>query len=106
MGVIKNNSSYILKLFINHFVSGIYSLVLFIVFTIAFEGKYQFLGSILATMFYLFLVSATSKIKEPHTVTLYLVKNLLIIFLISPIIYNDPLANIISFSLAFFSASK
>ncbi len=56
MEVIKNNVSYILKLFINHFVCGIYSLVLFIVLTVAFGGKYVILGSLLSIIFYLYLV--------------------------------------------------
>lgn len=56
MQVIKSNASYLIKLFINHFVSGIYSLVLFIVFTVAFGGKYAYLGSIVSILFYLYLV--------------------------------------------------
>ena len=56
MEVIKSNASYLVKLFINHFVSGIYSLVLFIVFTVAFGGKYAYLGSIVSILFYLYLV--------------------------------------------------
>lgn len=56
MEVIKNNVSYILKLFINHFVCGIYSLVLFIVLTVAFGGKYVILGSLVSILFYLYLV--------------------------------------------------
>ena len=56
MSVIKNNASYIVKLLINHFVSGIYSLILFLVFTIAFDGEYQIVGSIISILFYLFLV--------------------------------------------------
>ncbi len=56
MEVIKSNASYLVKLFINHFVSGIYSLVLFIVFMVAFGGKYAYLGSIVSILFYLYLV--------------------------------------------------
>lgn len=56
MIAIKNNGSYIIKLLINHFVSGIYSLILFAVFTVAFGGKYQFLSSVIAVPFYLYLV--------------------------------------------------
>lgn len=56
MNVIKSNASYVVKLLINHFVSGVYSLVLFIVFTVAFEGEYQIVGSIISVLFYLFLV--------------------------------------------------
>lgn len=56
MNVIKNNASYIIKLLINHFVSGIYSLILFVVFTVAFDGEYQIAGSLIAILFYLFLV--------------------------------------------------
>lgn len=56
MSVIKNNASYIVKLFINHFVSGVYSLVLYIVLSVAFQGKYIIAGSILSILFYLYLV--------------------------------------------------
>ena len=56
MNVIKNNASYVIKLLINHFVSGIYSLILFVVFTVAFYGDYQIVGSLIAVLFYLFLV--------------------------------------------------
>ena len=56
VSVIKNNASYVLKLFINHFVSGIYSLVLYIVLSVAFEGKYIIAGSILSILFYLYLI--------------------------------------------------
>ena len=56
MNVIKNNASCIVKLLINHFVSGIYSLILFVVFTVAFNGDYQLIGSLIAVLFYLFLV--------------------------------------------------
>ncbi len=56
MSIIKNSMSYVLKLFINHIVSGIYSLILFVVFTIAFDGKFQALGSVASIAFYLFLV--------------------------------------------------
>lgn len=56
MGVIKSNASYIVKLLINHFVSGIYSLILFCVFTVAFDGQYQLVGSVISILFYLYLV--------------------------------------------------
>ena len=56
MDVIKSNGSYIVKLFINHFVSGVYSLVLYIVLSVAFEGKYIIAGSILSILFYLYLI--------------------------------------------------
>lgn len=56
MQVIKNNVSYILKLFINHFICGIYSLVLFVVLTVASGGKYVILGSLASILFYLYLV--------------------------------------------------
>ena len=56
MEVIKSNASYAVKLFINHLVSGVYSLVLFIVFTIAFGGEYLMLGSFAAIFFYLYLI--------------------------------------------------
>lgn len=56
MRVIRNNASYVIKLLINHFVSGLYSLILFAVFSMAFDGKYQYLGSLIAISFYLFMV--------------------------------------------------
>ncbi len=56
MSVIKSNAQYVVKLLINHFVSGIYSLILFVFFTIAFEGKFQLAGSIISIAFYLYLV--------------------------------------------------
>lgn len=56
MNLIKNNASYVLKLFINHFVSGVYSLVLYIVLSVAFEGKFIIFGSLLSIIFYLYLV--------------------------------------------------
>jgi hypothetical protein len=56
MEVIKSNASYVLKLFINHFVSGVYSLVLFMVFTVAFGGEYLLFGSLISILFYLYLV--------------------------------------------------
>lgn len=56
MSVIKSNMSYVIKLLINHFVSGIYSLILFVVFTIAFDGRYQYVSSIISVLFYLYLI--------------------------------------------------
>ena len=56
MGVIKSNASYVIKLLINHFVSGIYSLILFVVFTIAFDRRYQYVASVISVLFYLYLV--------------------------------------------------
>ena len=56
MKIIKNNMSYILKLFINHFVSGVYSLILFVWLTVALDGKFVVLGSVVSILFYLFLV--------------------------------------------------
>ncbi len=56
MRAIRDNGSYIVKLLINHFVSGIYSLILFAVFTVAFGGKYAFVSSIVSIAFYLFMI--------------------------------------------------
>lgn len=56
MEIIKNNMSYVLKIFINHFVSGLYSLILFVWLTVAFDGRFVILGSIVSILFYLFLV--------------------------------------------------
>ncbi len=56
MNVIKSNAQYIIKLLINHFVSGVYSLILFVFFTIIAEGKFQLIGSIISIAFYLYLV--------------------------------------------------
>lgn len=56
MNIIKDNMSYILKLFINHFVSGIYSLILFVWLTVAFDGRFVAVGSFVSILFYLFLV--------------------------------------------------
>ncbi|MBE6700781.1 MAG: hypothetical protein E7582_02690 [Ruminococcaceae bacterium] len=56
MNIIKSNMSYVLKIFINHFVSAIYSLILFMVFSVALGGKLVILGSIISIAFYLFLI--------------------------------------------------
>ena len=56
MNVIRSNASYVVKLLINHFVSGLYSLILFAVFSMAFGGEYQFVGSLIAISFYLFMI--------------------------------------------------
>lgn len=56
LNLIKRNASYELKLFINHFVSGIYSLILFVVFTVALGGRYVALSSLVSVFFYLYLV--------------------------------------------------
>lgn len=56
MNLIKNSASYLVKIFINHFVSGIYSLLLFVLFTTVLEGKLQFFSSVISVLFYLFLV--------------------------------------------------
>ena len=56
MSIIKNNMSYILKLFINHFVSGVYSLILFVWLTVAFDGQFVAWGSVVSILFYLYLV--------------------------------------------------
>ncbi len=56
MNCVKNNISTIVKLILNHCVSGIYSLMLLIIFYAIGDGKYLAVGSFISIFFYLFLV--------------------------------------------------
>ena len=56
MNCVKNNVSTIVKIILNHCVSGIYSLMLLIIFYAISDGKYMVVGSFISVFFYLFLV--------------------------------------------------
>ncbi len=56
MNCIKHNVSTIVKLILNHVVSGIYSLMLLLIFYAVADGKYLLVGSVISIVFYLYLV--------------------------------------------------